>query len=230
MTEQTIFDQGTPTEVVTPPVTSTIPTELAELVGEGKKYKTVEDALKSVPHAQTHIQKLEEDAAKLRAELEKRRTAEELLDEIKSGIQPGTTTPVVEIDQDSVVQKAVQLVEARQNAAKNVSTVIDAFTQKYGEQGPEMYKKIAAENDLSLEAFNKLSATSPKAVLRMSGLTVENKTPIPGKINSSVNTESLQAQNTSEIPTSRVSGRSTKDMVDAFKRAGDIVKQKQNLG
>ncbi len=32
-----------------------IPTEAAELVGDGKKYQSVEDALKSVPHAQKHI-------------------------------------------------------------------------------------------------------------------------------------------------------------------------------
>ena len=35
-----------------------IPTEAAELVGDGKKYSSVEDALKSVPHAQKHIQTL----------------------------------------------------------------------------------------------------------------------------------------------------------------------------
>ena len=65
-----------------------IPTEASELVGSGKKYTSVEDALKSVPHAQKHIQTLESELATLKEELTKRRTTEELLDEIKSGIQP----------------------------------------------------------------------------------------------------------------------------------------------
>ena len=63
-----------------------IPTEAAELVGDGKKYQSVEDALKSVPHAQKHIQTLESELASVKEELTKRRTTEELLDEIKSGV------------------------------------------------------------------------------------------------------------------------------------------------
>ncbi len=68
-----------------------IPTEAADFVGDGKKYNSVEDALKSVPHAQKHIQTLESELAAAREELAKRRTTEELLDEIKSGIQPQAT-------------------------------------------------------------------------------------------------------------------------------------------
>ena len=44
--------------------------DLSEWIGEGKKYKTQEDALKSVPHAQKHIQNLEESYSSLQAELE----------------------------------------------------------------------------------------------------------------------------------------------------------------
>ena len=76
-----------------------IPTEAAELVGDGKKYSSVEDALKSVPHAQKHIQTLESELATLKEELMKRRTTEELLDEIKSGVQPKENPQGVEFDQ-----------------------------------------------------------------------------------------------------------------------------------
>ena len=74
-----------------------IPTEAVELVGEGKKYSSVEDALKSVPHAQKHIQTLESELATLKEELSKRKTTEELLDEIKSGIQPQATPAGTEL-------------------------------------------------------------------------------------------------------------------------------------
>src|SRR4030043_1329496 len=86
------FNGSTDPVVETPAIPSSpalnIPTEIAELVGEGKKYKSVEDALKSVPHAQQHIQTLEEENARIKAELVARRTTEEILEEIRSGGQP----------------------------------------------------------------------------------------------------------------------------------------------
>ena len=85
---ETIFDQATPDVVETQQ--NAIPTELAEFVGEGKKYQTVEDALKSIPHAQSHIQKLEEEMKQAREELAKRKAAEELLEESCS---PGYGSP-----------------------------------------------------------------------------------------------------------------------------------------
>ena len=53
----------------TTPKAFEIPTEVQELVGEGKKYQSPEDALKSVPHAQQHIQTLESELAEIKEEL-----------------------------------------------------------------------------------------------------------------------------------------------------------------
>ena len=46
-----------------------IPTEAQALVGEGKKYASAEEALRSVPHAQQHIKTLEEEMAQLKRDL-----------------------------------------------------------------------------------------------------------------------------------------------------------------
>src|SRR6056300_1950642 len=89
-----------------------IPTEAQDFVGEGKKYKSAEDALRSVPHAQEHIKTLEDEMAQLKEELTKRKTAAELLDEMKSGIQPTEETPHgVEFDQDRLMQLVNQTIE-----------------------------------------------------------------------------------------------------------------------
>ncbi len=77
----------TPPETPAEPISSPkieLPPEVLEFVGEGKKYSNPVDALKSVPHAQKHISTLEAELAQTKTELEKRRTAEELLNEIKS--------------------------------------------------------------------------------------------------------------------------------------------------
>jgi len=231
MTEEvTIFEQQ-PTSVVPDTVPQvTIPTEIAELVGVGKKYATTEDALKSVPHAQKHISTLEAELAQAKEELTKRRTAAELLDEIKSGIQTPETQVVPEFNQDTVVQAVNQVLSQRERqtvANNNVSTVIAAFDKQYSDKGSDMYKALAVECGLSISALNTLAANSPGAVLKLAGLT---KAPQPtiSHIQSTVNTEGGQRQSDNSDLSARVpKGAKTKDMVNAWKNAGEKAKLKQ---
>lgn len=207
-----------------------IPTEAAELVGDGKKYQSVEDALKSVPHAQKHIQTLESELAAAREELAKRRTTEELLDEIKSGIQPQVTPAGTEFDQDKLMQLVDQTLEVkeRQRQAKtNASQVAAKFTEKFGNQAETVYKSIAAENGLTEQQLNSLAASSPNAVLKLAGLAEVKSTPA-AKPNSSVNTQALTQKVDPSALSARVKqGATTKDLVNAWKIAGE--KAKQNL-
>lgn len=227
MTEQTIFDQ-TPDPVDTQPQ-FTLPTEVADLVGAGKKYQSVEDALKSVPHAQSHIQKLEEEMKQMREELAKRKTAEELLDEIKSQGLPEKTTPAA-LDMDAlskVVENALSAKEAQKMAQQNINAVVNAFNEKFGEKGPEQYKLLAQESGLPLEYLNKLAATSPHAIMKLAGMEVKQATP--GKTTSSVNTTGMGSQpSTSGIKVKMV-GASTKELVSAWRAAGEVVKQELGI-
>jgi len=205
-----------------------IPTEAAELVGDGKKYSSVEDALKSVPHAQKHIQTLESELAAAREELAKRKTAEELLDEIKSGIQPQATPAGSEFDQDKLLQLVDQTLEQkeRQRAAKtNAESVALKFTEKYGQKAEEVYNTVAKESGLTIQQLNSLAASSPKIVLKLAGLEGVSA-PVAGKPNSTVNTEAL---NNTKVDANQLSARvkqgaTTKDLVNAWKIAGEKVK------
>jgi hypothetical protein len=205
-----------------------IPTEAAELVGDGKKYSSVEDALKSVPHAQKHIQTLESELAAAREELAKRKTAEELLDEIKSGIQPQATPAGSEFDQDKLLQLVDQTLEQkeRQRAAKtNAESVASKFTEKYGQKAEEVYNTVAKESGLTIQQLNSLAASSPKIVLKLAGLEGVSA-PVAGKPNSTVNTEAL---NNTKVDANQLSARvkqgaTTKDLVNAWKIAGEKVK------
>lgn len=205
-----------------------IPTEAAELVGDGKKYSSVEDALKSVPHAQKHIQTLESELAAAREELAKRKTAEELLDEIKSGIQPQVTPAGSEFDQDKLLQLVDQTLEQkeRQRTAKtNAESVASKFTEKYGQKAEEVYNTVAKESGLTIQQLNSLAASSPKIVLKLAGLEGVSA-PVAGKPNSTVNTEAL---NNTKVDANQLSARvkqgaTTKDLVNAWKIAGEKVK------
>ena len=204
-----------------------IPTEAEGLVGEGKKYSSVEDALKSVPHAQKHIQTLESELATLKEELSKRKTTEELLDEIKSGIQPQATPAGTEFDQDKLLQLVDQTLEVkeRQKAAKsNADTVASKFTEKYGSKAEEVYNSVARDSGLTVQQLNSLAASSPKIVLKLAGLEGQSA-PVAAKPNSTVNTEVLgQKPDPNQLSARVKQGATTKDLVNAWKIAGEKVK------
>lgn len=202
-----------------------IPTEALDFVGEGKKYKSAEDALKSVPHAQQHISTLEAELAQMKEELTKRRTAEELLDEIKSGIQPQQQTESVGIDQDRIMQMVNQTLEQKERqtvAQKNASQVAAKFTENFGSEAETVYNRIAKEAGLTVAQLNNLAATSPSAVLKLSGL--DSKPVTVGKPTSSINTQALNNNKPQEISARVPRGASTKDLVSAWKAAGEKVK------
>ena len=205
-----------------------IPTEAAEFVGQGKKYQSVEDALSSVPHAQKHIQTLESELAEVKDELTKRKTTKELLDEIKSGIVPTEkTSQPVQINQDNLEQLVGQALENREvqkEASRRAKSVAARFTEHYGEKAQEVYNSIAKENGLTVEQLNGLSATSPDAVLRLSGL--EKRSQGIETSSGTVNTEALASapKDKSNLSARVGTGATTKDLVDAWKRAGDKAK------
>jgi len=230
MTDSTIFTQATPdAALVTPPAsTTTLPQEVIELVGQGKKYATVDDALKSVPHAQKHIKTLEEELASTKAELEKRKTAEQLLDEIKSGMKPAESPSAFgQITSDNVAQIVEQtLVKKTQEQVvkTNISKVTSAFSGKYGEKAEEAFKTLAKDTGMSVDELNRLSATSPNAVLQLAGITGKQVVTGGGRMSSSVNTDGLAPTDQSGQLSARVKqGASTKDLVNAWKIAGQKV-------
>ena len=204
-----------------------IPTEAQELVGEGKKYASAEEALRSVPHAQEHIKTLEAEMAELKAELSKRQTTQELLDEIKSGVQPvEKTTQEVGLNQDNIMELVNQTLkqnEAKRTAQQNANSVASKFTEQYGSEAETAYNTLAKELNLTTSQLNDLATKSPNVVLRLAGF--NSPTTNVSKTSSSVNTEALaknkpQAEVSARVPR----GASTKDLVSAWKAAGEKIK------
>ena len=206
-----------------------IPTEAQPLVGEGKKYASAEDALRSVPHAQEHIKTLETEMAQLKEELTTRKTTQELLDEIKSGVKPAeNTTQEVGLNQDTVmelVNNTLKQNEQKQLAKANASQVASKFSEKYGSNAETVYNSLAKDLNLTPTKLNELAATSPNLVLRLADLEPSVQTNVP-KSSGSVNTEALAANRSqAEVSAKVPKGASTKDLVNAWRAAGEKVKQ-----
>ena len=144
----------------TTPKVFEIPTEAQDLVGEGKKYKSAEDALRSVPHAQQHIETLESELASANEELLKRKTTAELLDEVKSGIQPPAMTyQEPEFNQDmlqNVVNKTLESKEKERVSQQNAQSVAAKFTAQYGDKAETVYNSMALENGLTIQQLHNL--------------------------------------------------------------------------
>lgn len=242
MTEETIFSsdqeeapkttEATSQESVATPSAPSIPTELQDYVGEGKKYKSMDEVYKAFPNAQKHISTLETEMAQLKEELQKRRTAQELLDDIRNGIkQPESTSQGVELNQDvvsEIVRKELTRTKQSELQEQNTSLVRDSFLNTFGDKAEAMYNKIAEDSGLSVAELNSLTAKSPKAVLRLAGLEGK-KQSIPGKTSSDVNTQSLNTniqQNDGKLglyPNS-------KDLANAWKASRDKVLAQYNKG
>lgn len=230
MSDESIFSGATPPveEPAAPVVTTTpqIPTEVAELVGEGKKYKTTEEALKALPHAQAHIQKLEDEAKQIREELAKRKAVEEVLAEFKASTSKqsdeGTPPAKLEVAElEKLVEKVIENKQSVEVAKTNTTSVVKKMSEKFGEKAEQEYIKLAEENGMTIPQLNALAARSPNAVLKLAGITVSKTTP-PAKPESSINTDGF-TNNQPQEKSARVVGRSTKDMVAAWKVAGEKV-------
>jgi len=211
----------------TQPKAFEIPTEAQEVIGEGKKYQSPEDALKSVPHAQKHIETLESELATVREELTKRQTTQELIDELKSGVQPtATTVPVGELNQDNVMDLVNQTIatrEANARADSNAKSVAAKFTEQYGDKAEVTYNSIAKELNLSVKQLNELAATSPTVVLKAAGLSAA-KAPVASS-SGDINTEALSQSAKPTDLSAKVAGGSTKELLAAWGNAKAKVNQ-----
>lgn len=236
MTEETIFNkEGTQTpseQQQTTVTTPAIPQELVDWVGPGKKYASIEEVYKAFPNAQQHIETQSEKIRQLEEELNKRKSAEDVLNEIRNNstnIQklPSQGVEVNESVLSSIVERKLKEHVTIQKQEQNLDEVVDAFSNSFGDKKEEVYKQLAAENGLTLQELNQLSAKSPKMVLKLAGIGEKSKTTSTN-INSSINTQSFMNNNTQQtVETSKVNHNpSSKDLADGWRRAREIVNKK----
>ena len=215
MTEETIFEGDKPEETVAAPILDTptaplVPTELQGIVGEGKKYSTVEAALASIAPAQSHIATIEAENASLKETLEGQKTTRELMDELRLQQADGETPSKVEVNKTKT---------------QNTNTVATRFNKQYGTKGEEVYNRLAQESGLSVADLNIIASNSPAAIFKMAGF--EQKQTDVSPTTSSINTQAYKGDYSGEL-NSKVKSFSTKDVKSGWAIAGE--KAKKNLG
>jgi len=233
--DTTIFNKDTnvapataDTTVTTDPSnTVQIPDSVSEMIGEGRKYKTVEDALNSIPHAQTHIEKLETENEDFRTKVAAATTLDSVLEKIDSTPKTEPNQTSTSVDDTNLDARIMQALDAKDLAATrkaNQAAVTSTLIELYGDKAEEAYVEIATDSGLSVEALNTLAATSPQAVLKLAN---NAKVTIPpAKPTSSVNTESFSLNAKQEESARLPRNATTSDTTNAWRAAGAKVQRR----
>lgn len=204
------------------PVAPLLPESVQELVGEGKKYSSADEALRSIPHAQSHIEKLEDEMANLRETIARNKSAEEVLEAINKTPSEPVTEPQFSQEQlDALIDNRITAKTETEFKAQNTQAVVDRFVEEYGDPDKAHEAWVQKSKDLGLNEtyLNDLSAKSPKAVYELFGL--KPKQPTPPKRVTNINSEAFinQAPATPDKRPSIMSGSTNAQDIAAWKAA-----------
>ena len=157
---------------------------MEELVGEGKKYASAEEAVKALAYAQNHIGTLEQDNQTLRSAADKAKTVEDIMSQLQSAkgsngddtgggndvgddtLQKAQTSPE---DIEATVKKLLGEHAQTQSQQQNHDTVTKTLLSTYGaSKAKDVWDQ--AEKNLGVD-LEQMARTSPQAVLQLLGVT-----------------------------------------------------------
>ena len=212
---QSLFNEST---VVTQPNTggstppaSPQPDALQDLLLQIKnergepKYKTVQDALIGLQHAQTHIQTLLTEKRTVDEELNSLRPVASQVTELQKVVQQLTqaapaqnATPASQGMSEEAIATLVEQTMTKQQQAQvakaNVATVVESVKKAFGDKAEQTFYDKAKELGMDVASFNALAARTPAAVLKLLGLD-RPSTPSQSSTTTSINTTAFN-QNT----------------------------------
>jgi len=245
--QTTIFEETPAAQPTSEPAKSdvkpsmfSIPDTVKDLIGDGKKYSDIAKALESIPHAQSHIDTIQQENREMRERLRaleeqmnKAKTAEEIINEMKAQ-QGQTGNPSPSLDKDAVINlvRAVNAEERTQEQKRNnLKSVQSSLDSKFGEKRDQIIAAKANEMGVDLGFMKSLAETSPKAFL--SFFSVGSQEQIPSKTHSGIKMESITNVNQSNVPPkptkSVLFGATTDELVSEWRRAGQLVQEDSNM-
>jgi hypothetical protein len=210
------------------------------------KYKTLEDALLGLQHAQEYIPNLKKTLTEREQELENLRKEQSKIAELEasvrrlseqSGDEGKPPKSLTEQDVAELVAKSLEttLTQREQQVIQknNLNTVVLSLQSTFGDAAETKYNEKAAEFGMSVAEFNALAARSPMIVLTALGVkaSTNSNTQAPNK--GSVNSGSLQTPTETLVGRNKVPtliGATTQDVQAESKRANQMVDELHKEG
>lgn len=159
---------------------------LAELVGDGKKFKTVEELAKGKAESDRYIAQLTTQLDEARTEVQKRIALEDLKTAIlerDNNNPPNSQNPpqnvVDKVDADSIdelIQKKLTEREATQSRTANEKLVTDKLNTTWGDNAQAELRKAAQSLGMTLKELQEIGQRSPEALFKMIGV---GNLPVP---------------------------------------------------
>jgi hypothetical protein len=153
-----------------------------DLVGEGKKYKTTDDAARAIIEKDKFIQRLLEEKRTVEEDLKTRINMQEFLDRVQTPVSPQPVlqpvtnpqpAPASELTAEQIeklVQQQIANREAETARSRNLLTVQGRLQETLGENYATQVKQRARDLGLDIQYFNDTAARSPQAFFELMGL------------------------------------------------------------
>ena len=175
MTTENIFngqDQATETatQVATPPTTQGNGEIVSALVGEGQKYKTVDELAKAYLHADTFIQQLKEENQKYREQVASAKSIDDVLERLQQSQQQEqvTSAQVEQPDISALVEQTLAQREVKKAQEANLLEADRLMKERHGERAGELFKAKATTPELK-KLYTELAARSPQDFVALFG-------------------------------------------------------------
>lgn len=154
---------------------------LNELVGEGKKFKTVQDLARGKATSDGFIEQLKRELSDLRTELRSRKTVEEVLAERTSRNvnEPNPANNQQELgddvnnkplglkDLESLLDRKLTEKEQLTARQRNLDQVKNALVDNWGSNYPQKLMQVARENGYSQQMLDQMAQENPNAFFRL---------------------------------------------------------------
>lgn len=162
---------------------------LEELVGEGKKFKTVDELAKGKWQSDDYIETLKAKIVNLEAQNANGMNVEKLREEIlrlnagkdeNDGGQPPVQTPAPSTpDIEDLVLQTLRKTEAERTTQTNTQATISKMKEVWGGDAGKKLAEVATEINTSVETLREIAAQSPQMFYRLTGLD-QDRTPSGG--------------------------------------------------
>jgi hypothetical protein len=185
-----LFDGNSEEEQVNP---------LEKLVGEDKKFKSVEDLAKGKLEADAFIERLKQEKEEMRKDLDARLTVEEALSKMNNRANDVTSDITNQdrqegdtgVDLDKLVEEKISIWNQQQAAMSNEQSCNQMMVDRYGEKAKDMLVQISKQKGVSLEMARTLAQQSPAAFKSLMGL--DQSSSVPSSTSGTVNTQTLSS-------------------------------------
>jgi hypothetical protein len=176
--------------------------EYAQLVGEGKKFKDANSLAKSKLESDRFVQRLQEENAEMRREIEARANSEEIarkLAESRGADKPPAvdTTPIDNDLLDRAINDKLSEREKQQAFKNNYNEAQEFIIEKTG--SPEAAMKLITDKAAALGVqknwLQDMAMRTPKALYALLGLVDQPSAPSKTGVSGDVNTEAQRIVN-----------------------------------